>query len=82
MYLTCIAIEPLLIGLGTKSKEGKEVYLAIMSFLSPKARRIIITGAVTMATVSGSLYGAGLKMNQDAKQVILLIVSSCLRHQF
>ncbi|KKZ59886.1 hypothetical protein EMCG_05272 [[Emmonsia] crescens] len=36
--------------------------------LSPKARRIVLTAGVTICTITGSLYGAGLKMNQDAKK--------------
>ncbi|EGC49879.1 predicted protein [Histoplasma capsulatum var. duboisii H88] len=36
--------------------------------LSPKARRIILTTGVTICTIMGSLYGAGLKMDQDAKK--------------
>ncbi|EEH09363.1 predicted protein [Histoplasma capsulatum G186AR] len=36
--------------------------------LSPKARRIILTAGVTICTIMGSLYGAGLKMDQDAKK--------------
>ncbi|KAL1960513.1 hypothetical protein VTO42DRAFT_7812 [Malbranchea cinnamomea] len=33
-----------------------------------RTRRIILTGAVAAATVSGSLYGASLKMGQEAKE--------------
>ncbi|OAX81852.1 hypothetical protein ACJ72_03804 [Emergomyces africanus] len=36
--------------------------------LSPKARRIILTAGVTICTITGSLYGAGLKINQDARK--------------
>ncbi|KAK2804934.1 hypothetical protein FQN50_006444 [Emmonsiellopsis sp. PD_5] len=36
--------------------------------LSPKARRIILTAGVTIITITGSMYGAGLKMDQDAKK--------------
>ncbi|PGH10801.1 hypothetical protein AJ79_05274 [Helicocarpus griseus UAMH5409] len=36
--------------------------------LSPKVRRIVLTMGVTICTVTGSLYGAGLRMNMDAKK--------------
>ncbi|KAK2791601.1 hypothetical protein FQN52_004792 [Onygenales sp. PD_12] len=36
--------------------------------LSPKARRIILTAGVTIITITGSMYGARLKMDQDAKK--------------
>ncbi|OJD28353.1 hypothetical protein ACJ73_00252 [Blastomyces percursus] len=36
--------------------------------LSPKARRIILTAGVTICTITGSLYGARLRMDQDAKK--------------
>lgn len=32
-------------------------------------RRWILTGGITAITVTGALYGAGLKTEQDAKQV-------------
>ncbi|KGY15143.1 hypothetical protein PABG_11922 [Paracoccidioides brasiliensis Pb03] len=41
-----------------------------MAGLSPKARRIILTAGVTICTITGSLYGAGLKMNQDTKKKV------------
>lgn len=33
------------------------------------ARRLVLTGAVTAITIAGSLYGAGIKTNQEATQV-------------
>jgi len=38
--------------------------------LPQRARRIIITGAVVVVTISGTLYGAGLKMNTEVKQEV------------
>jgi hypothetical protein len=36
---------------------------------SQTVRRYILTGAVTAITVTGALYGAGLKTRQEVKQV-------------
>lgn len=37
---------------------------------TPKnAQRLVLTGAVTAITIAGSLYGAGLKTNQEVAQV-------------
>ncbi|KLJ11609.1 hypothetical protein EMPG_13217 [Blastomyces silverae] len=35
---------------------------------SPKARRIILTAGVTICTITGSLYGASLRIDRDAKK--------------
>lgn len=35
-----------------------------------KVRRIVLTGAVTVITIAGSLYGAGIKTGQQVTQVI------------
>lgn len=32
-------------------------------------RRLVLTGAVVSVTIAGSLYGAGLKTEQEATQV-------------
>lgn len=32
-------------------------------------RRVLMTGAVVGVTVTGTLYGAGMKMEQEVKQV-------------
>ncbi|RMJ22839.1 hypothetical protein PHISP_06289 [Aspergillus sp. HF37] len=39
-----------------------------MSF-TPKVRRLVLTGAVTIITITGTIYGAQLKMQQDVTQV-------------
>jgi hypothetical protein len=39
-------------------------------------KRVLLTGAVAAVTVTGTLYGAGLKMNQEVKQVI--VPASCI----
>jgi hypothetical protein len=36
---------------------------------STKARRILLTGSFAATVISGSLLGAYIKMNQEAKQV-------------
>lgn len=36
-----------------------------------KVRRIVLTGAVTVITIAGSLYGAGIKTGQQVTQVLL-----------
>lgn len=33
------------------------------------ARRVLVTGAVVGITITGTLYGAGLKMDQEVKEV-------------
>ena len=33
------------------------------------AQRLVLTGAVTAITIAGSLYGAGIKTNQETTQV-------------
>lgn len=43
-----------------------------------RVRRVILTGSVVVASISGALYGASLKMNQEAKQVSELIPSTLL----
>ncbi|KAI9369412.1 hypothetical protein BJX61DRAFT_545596 [Aspergillus egyptiacus] len=35
-----------------------------------KVKRLILTGAVTAITIAGTLYGAGLKTEQEASQKI------------
>lgn len=35
-----------------------------------KIRRIVLTGAVTVITIAGSLYGAGIKTGQQVTQVL------------
>ncbi|KAL1849549.1 hypothetical protein Plec18170_007457 [Paecilomyces lecythidis] len=35
---------------------------------NPKFKRLVLTAAVTTITIAGSLYGAGLKTEQEAKQ--------------
>jgi hypothetical protein len=35
----------------------------------PVVRRVLLTGAVVGITVTGTLYGAGLKMDQEVKRV-------------
>jgi len=37
--------------------------------VAPTARRWLLTGGVAAITVTGSLYGAGLKIKQDFKEV-------------
>lgn len=34
-----------------------------------KTRRMVLTGAVTAITIAGTIYGAQVKMHQDASQV-------------
>lgn len=34
-----------------------------------KFKRLVLTAAVTTITIAGTLYGAGLKTEQEAKQV-------------
>jgi hypothetical protein len=40
-------------------------------------RRGIITGAVAAVTISGTIYGAGLKGDHDVKQVCDALLSIC-----
>jgi hypothetical protein len=38
--------------------------------VSPQAvRRVIMTASITIITASGAIYGAGLKSDQELKQV-------------
>jgi hypothetical protein len=34
-----------------------------------KLKRLVLTGAVTVITIAGTLYGAGLKTEQEVAQV-------------
>ncbi|KAL3473493.1 hypothetical protein BJX99DRAFT_261280 [Aspergillus californicus] len=35
-----------------------------------KVKRMVLTGAVTAVTIAGTLYGAGLKTNQEVSQKV------------
>lgn len=43
-----------------------------MSFI-PRARTLVLTGAVTVITIAGSVYGAQVKMQQEVSQVLFKI---------
>lgn len=37
-----------------------------------KVKKLVLTGAVTAVTIAGTLYGAGLKTQQEVSQVSTL----------
>ncbi|PGG97641.1 hypothetical protein AJ80_09668 [Polytolypa hystricis UAMH7299] len=41
---------------------------AAASGLSPRAKRMVLAGATALVVMTGTMWGAGLKMNQEAKQ--------------
>lgn len=50
-----------------KPERDKENKVIVMS--TPNAKRVVLTGAVTAITIAGTLYGAGIKTNQEVAQV-------------
>ncbi|KAJ5742713.1 uncharacterized protein N7511_011114 [Penicillium nucicola] len=36
----------------------------------PNVKRLVLTGAVTAITITGTLYGAGLKTNQEIAETV------------
>lgn len=44
-------------------------YVTITMSVNPKAKRLVLTGAVTFITIAGTLYGAGVKTEKEVSQV-------------
>lgn len=50
-------------------RQLKSTRAAITMSFTPKVRRLVLTGAVTIITITGTIYGAQLKMQQDVTLV-------------